>query len=89
MGNDEKQHGTLCLSKAVGKTVGIARKASVVSTVWNFETYIQEHWLDGLVKIHQDIYVKGRGAKSVVNLSIAIKEGNISPAYQDRMGKAT
>ncbi|KAK4096835.1 carbohydrate-binding module family 24 protein [Parathielavia hyrcaniae] len=62
--NDRKWHGTLCLSKAVGKTVGIARKARVVATVSDFNTAIYEHYLDGLALIHEDIYIKGRGTKT-------------------------
>lgn len=85
--NDPKRHGSKCLSKAVGKTVGLARKARVVATVIDFNTYIHEHFLDALALIHEDIYVRGRGTKSVVNMSILIASSQISNAYQDRMGK--
>lgn len=88
MENDNKRHGTKCLSKAVGKTVGIARKARVVATVFDFNTFILEHFLDGLALIHDDIYVKGRGTKSVVNLSISIPADWIPVAYQDRLGES-
>ncbi|KAL4929521.1 glycosyl hydrolase family 71-domain-containing protein [Aspergillus undulatus] len=64
MENDEKQHGTSCISKAVGKTVGIARKATVIATVWDFEKGIYEHWLDGLAKVHADLLAGARGSKS-------------------------
>ena len=86
--NDNKRHGTKCLSKAVGKTVGIARNARVVATVFDFDSYILEHYLDGLALIHEDIYVRSRGTKSVVNLSISIPADDISAAFQDRMGKS-
>jgi hypothetical protein len=89
MENDKHRHGTGCLSKAVGKTVGIARKARVVATVFDYNTRIYEHYLDALARIHQDIYVKGRGPKTVVNLSISIPAGDISDTFQDRMGKST
>ena len=89
MENDNKRHGSKCIGKAVGKTVGVARKARVVATVLDFNTYILEHFLDALALIHEDIYVKGRGAQSVVNLSISIEANRISAAYQDRMGKST
>ncbi|KAF7182915.1 hypothetical protein CNMCM7691_002659 [Aspergillus felis] len=85
MENDPKRHGTLCLSKAVGKTVGIARKATVVATVWDFEKSIYEHWLDGLAKVHADISSGARGAKSVVNPSISIPQSRVSAAFVDKM----
>lgn len=85
--NDKKRHGTACLSKAVGKTVGIARKASITATIINFETHISEHWLDGLAKIHQDIYARGRGTKTAVNFSVCLPAGHLSNAYLDKMGK--
>ncbi|KAL3488023.1 glycosyl hydrolase family 71-domain-containing protein [Aspergillus germanicus] len=64
MENDEKRHGTMCLSKAVGKTVGVARKATVIATVWDFEKGIYEHWLDGLAKVHADLLSGNRGTKT-------------------------
>ncbi|KAL2844872.1 glycosyl hydrolase family 71-domain-containing protein [Aspergillus pseudodeflectus] len=67
MENDEKRHGTACLSKAVGKTVGVARKATAVATVWDFNKGIYEHWLDGLAKVHADISAGGRGTKSALS----------------------
>ncbi len=85
--NDPKRHGTGCLSKAAGKTVGIARKARLTATIIDFSTSINEHWLDGLSKIHQDIYVKGRGTTAVVNLSLCLPAGHLSDAYLDKMGK--
>jgi subtilisin family serine protease len=88
MENDPKRHGTGCLSKAAGNTVGIARKARLTATVFNFKTHVNEHWLDGLAKIHQDIYVKGRGTKAVVNFSVCLPAGHLSNAYQDKMGKS-
>jgi len=86
MENDEKRHGTSCISRAAGKKLGIARKARVVATVFDATTFVFEHWLDALVKIHADIYIKGRGTKSVVNLSVSILESLIPDAFQDRMG---
>lgn len=86
MENDEKRHGTSCISRAAGKKLGIARKARVVATVFDVTTFVFEHWLDALVKIHADIYIKGRGTKSVVNLSVSILESLIPDAFQDRMG---
>lgn len=86
--SDDKKHGTGCLSKAVGKTVGIARKARVTATIINFKTHINEHWLDGLAKVHQDIYVKGRGTKTAVNFSVCLPAGHLPSAYQDKMGKS-
>ncbi|KAL4885767.1 glycosyl hydrolase family 71-domain-containing protein [Aspergillus karnatakaensis] len=85
MENDPNRHGTSCLSKAVGKTVGIARKATVIATVWDFQGSINEHWLDGLAKVHDDILRGRRGDKSVVNLSISIPQGHMSAAFQDKM----
>jgi hypothetical protein len=86
MENDEKRHGTACLSKAVGKTVGIARKATAVATVWDFNKGIYEHWLDGLAKVHADISAGGRGTKSVINLSISLPQHVLSDAFVDKMG---
>ncbi len=86
MENDPKRHRTACLSKGVGKTVGIARKANVVAAVWDFERTIYEHWLDGLAKVHADIFNGARGAKSVINLSISIPQGQLSAAFVDKMG---
>jgi hypothetical protein len=88
MENDSKKHGTGCLSKAAGKTVGIARKARLTATVFDQKTHINEHWLDGLAKVHQDIYVKARGTKAVVNFSVCLPAGHLSNAYQDKMGKS-
>ncbi|KAL2020392.1 hypothetical protein VTK56DRAFT_8435 [Thermocarpiscus australiensis] len=42
MENDENPHSTACLSEAVGKTVGIGRKAGVVATAIDCKSYIQE-----------------------------------------------
>jgi hypothetical protein len=86
MENDEKRHGTMCLSKAVGKTVGVARKATVIATVWDFEKGIYEHWLDGLAKVHADLLSENRGTKSVINLSISIPQNQVSNAFVDKMG---
>ncbi|KAG7294022.1 hypothetical protein NEMBOFW57_004083 [Staphylotrichum longicolle] len=85
METDTNGHGTKCLSKAVGKTVGVARKARVVATVIDLRQSIYEHFLDALVLIHEDIYVKGRGTKSVVNFSISIVADRIPAPYQDTM----
>ncbi|KAL5049507.1 glycosyl hydrolase family 71-domain-containing protein [Aspergillus fruticulosus] len=76
MENDEKQHGTSCISKAVGKTVGIARKATVIATVWDFEKGIYEHWLDGLAKVHADLLAGARGSKSIMKLGAAVVTGS-------------
>lgn len=89
METDTNGHGTKCLSKAVGKTVGVARKARVVATVIDLRQSIYEHFLDALALIHEDIYVKGRGTKSVVNFSISIVADRIPAAYQDTMGTLT
>jgi hypothetical protein len=88
MENDRKRHRTKCLSKAVGKTVGIARKATVVATVWDFTKMIFEHYLDGLAKVHADISTGARGAKSVVNFSISFPQGLVSDAFVDKLGKS-
>ncbi|KAJ0413073.1 glycosyl hydrolase family 71-domain-containing protein [Aspergillus carlsbadensis] len=85
MENDRKRHGTGCISKAVGKTVGIARKATVVATVWDARRSIYEYWLDALVKVHADIRAGGRGTKSVVNLSISMPQNLVRAAYVDKM----
>jgi hypothetical protein len=86
--NNRKQHRTKCLSKAVGKTVGIARKATVVATVWDFTKMIFKHYLDGLAKVHTDISTGARGAKSVVNFSISFPQGLVSDAFMDKLGKS-
>jgi hypothetical protein len=88
MENDPKRHGTMCLSKAVGTTIGIARKATVVATAWDFQKSINEHWLDALAKVHADISTGARGAKSVVNLSISIPQADLTAAFLKKMGKS-
>ncbi|KAL2126620.1 hypothetical protein VTI74DRAFT_527 [Chaetomium olivicolor] len=85
MENDEKRHGTACMSRAIGKTVGIARKARLVATVIDYDKYIYEHFLDALAQIHDDIYIKGRGTKSVVNISISISTHLLTAAYLEKM----
>ena len=89
MENDLKKHGTLCLSKAVGKTVGIARKATVVAVVRDYQKSIYEHWLDALAKVHADIADGRRGTRSVVNLSISIPQHLLSATYLDKMGASS
>ncbi|KAK4187709.1 glycosyl hydrolase [Podospora australis] len=84
--NDDKRHGTACLSKMFGKTYGVARKATVYATTWDFNQGIYEHYLDALALVHSNIVSNpGRGSKSVINLSIAIEAVQISDAYQDTM----
>jgi hypothetical protein len=86
MENDPKRHGTKCIAKAAGKHVGVAKRARVFATVFDYNKMIFEIWLDALVKIHEDIRANGRGAKSVVNLSISIPKERIPAIFQDRMG---
>jgi subtilisin family serine protease len=86
--DDKKYHGTKCLGKAVGKNVGIARRAEeVVATVWDFNKQIYETWLDGLVKVHEDIRSKARGTRSVVSISISIHYKLMPKVTIDRFGK--
>ncbi|KAK5653721.1 hypothetical protein OQA88_8752 [Cercophora sp. LCS_1] len=73
--NDQKRHGTKCMSKAVGKTVGVARRTTLVQTVINFDVYIMDMFLDGLLKMHEDIRAKGRGRKAVLNISQSSRPG--------------
>ncbi|KAB5522871.1 putative peptidase, partial [Coniochaeta sp. 2T2.1] len=70
--NHPIRHGTKTMAKAVGKNIGIARRALALQTVWDYDRQILETWLDALVKIYQDIKLKRRGNKSVVNLSISM-----------------
>lgn len=81
-------HGTKCMAKAVGKYVGIARRAQAIQTVWNYHQGIQDTWIDALVKIYDDIRSKGRGTKSVVNLSISfhVRLLQDTPGFIDRFG---
>lgn len=88
MENDPEHHGTKCMGKAVGKNVGVARRAQeVVATVFDHDKQIYETWLDALAKIHEDIRAKGRGTKSVVNVSISIHYKLIPKSCIDRFGK--
>ncbi|PKX88853.1 uncharacterized protein P174DRAFT_464602 [Aspergillus novofumigatus IBT 16806] len=68
MENDPKWHGSLCLSKEVGKTVGIVCKATVVATAWDFQKSINEHWLDALAKVHANISTGARGPRKMALL---------------------
>ncbi|KAK2846342.1 hypothetical protein FQN49_005817, partial [Arthroderma sp. PD_2] len=71
-----KFHGTGVLSRAVGRTVGIARKASVVvvvksnkdgrSTIYNF--------IDALLKTYDDITEHHPNGKVVINLSSSLRK---------------
>lgn len=78
-------HGTKCLAKAVGKTLGIAKRASAIVIVIEKDTYFSEHWLDALVRIHEDMRSKGRGPKSSVNMSIQIMPGLMTRGYKRMM----
>ncbi len=70
-------HGTCTVAKLAGKTLGVARRAAeIVVTVINYNDYIQEHFLDGLLNIFDDIHGR-REKSSVVNLSI---QGNLATA---------
>lgn len=61
-------------AKLGGNTLGIARAAQeIVITVINWDNYINDSFLDGLLRIYDDIVAKGRQKTSVVNLSIAGK----------------
>lgn len=85
--DDPSTHGSKCMAKAVGKTQGIARKAKATQTVIEYNRSIMENFLDGLLKIHEDIRSKKRGTKSVVNISVSIHKGMIPLAYKQKMGK--
>ncbi|KAK4455139.1 peptidase S8/S53 domain-containing protein [Podospora aff. communis PSN243] len=70
---DGKRHGTKVLSKIVGKNFGMAKRAQTINTVFDHRQYIAEHWLDAMVKVHEDIRShSGRGPKSVVTMSVAM-----------------
>jgi hypothetical protein len=74
--NDKKGgHGTCTVANLAGKTLGVARRtAEIVVTVIDVNNYIQEHFLDSLLKIFDDIHGR-REEVSVVNLSI---QGNLA-----------
>lgn len=87
MENDAKSHGSKCIAKAVGRNLGVAKKARVTATIQDYKTLLYERWLDALLKVHEDIRSKARGTKSVVNMSISIKAGLLTDAYIRKMGK--
>jgi hypothetical protein len=74
-------HGTSMMARMAGKTVGLARKATITFTVINHEKYIYENFLDGLMKIHDDIRSKGRGKKAVVNMSVNFQAFSDQPKW--------
>lgn len=90
MENDDWNfHGTKCVAKAVGKNVGVARRAEeVVVAIWDYHKQIFETWIDALAKIHEDIRSKSRGTRSVVNISISIHYKLIPKVCIDRFGKS-
>lgn len=85
LSNDPKRHGTKCIAKMAGKNLGLAKKATVSATIIDFDTFYFESFLDGLVKIYDDIYVRARGKMAVVNLSISIRAEFIPASYQGKM----
>jgi hypothetical protein len=90
-------HGSCMMAKMVGKTLGTARKATVSHTVINFEKSIYEHFLDGLMRVHDTIRKAEHGHKAIVNLSLNFQTfaqykgtatdapGIVSEAFTERM----
>jgi hypothetical protein len=92
-------HGTCVSAKVIGTTVGLARNANMVVTAFKQGDNLSESWLDGLVKIYDDIVQKGRVNSAIVNLSVQItrvrtrdvngnpSEGGLTDGVLDKMGK--
>ena len=77
-GDKEKWHGTGVLSKAVGKTLGVARKATVV-VVRKVDAYGKSgtpHGIDALLQTYDDIRKRHPSSKVVVNLSASFVSKN-------------
>ncbi|KAF2125602.1 glycoside hydrolase family 55 protein [Dothidotthia symphoricarpi CBS 119687] len=90
-------HGTCMLAKMAGKSLGSARKATVSFTAINYEKSVYEHFIDALLKVHDDIAKNSRGKKSVVNMSLSFQvfqqgveigapfSSTVSAAFVDKM----
>jgi hypothetical protein len=74
-------HGTRMLSKMVGSTVGLARRATPIITVIPYDTYIIEHFIDALQLVYTSILEGDRGPQSVVNMSLNFKTWSCSPGF--------
>lgn len=62
----QPRHGTAVAGQAVGKNLGVASSANLVSVIiGTTEDQIQ----DGLAQVYDDIIAKGRQGKAVVNMS--------------------
>lgn len=87
-------HGSCTAAKVIGNTVGLARKAQVVVTQFDYSNWSDDTWVDSLRLILDDIIAKGRVKTAIVNFSIAydlIPLGSLEagwlPIHADRMGE--
>ena len=68
-------------SKALSKTVGVARRTTLVQTIVDCNRYIMDVFLDGLLKMHENIRVKGWGSKLVLNISHSTVAGGADAGW--------
>jgi hypothetical protein len=66
-------HGSCMMSKIAGKTIGVARNAQVFTTVIDYNNFIYENFLDGILKVYDHIVANGNGKKAVVNMSVGFQ----------------
>jgi hypothetical protein len=75
------------IAKAAGKTLGIARNAHIHITVVPRPQYLQENFLDGLLRIYDDIAgTTGRAEVSIVNFSVNWPSDQISENFATAFG---
>lgn len=78
--NPEPRHGTAVAGMAVGKNLGVASSANLVSVAEAGEE--EDGIMDSLTQTYNDIISKGRQGKAVVNISWGIpREDREAPDY--------
>jgi hypothetical protein len=86
--DNARWHGTCMIAKAAGKSIGIARNVDAVYvTMIPYERYISENFLDGLMKIYDDIAATpGKASKSIINMSVLWYNNQISLQWKNKLG---
>ena len=58
------------LSKMGGKVYGVAKRITPVMTTMDYNTYVNENFLDGLSKIYDDVVQNNNPGNCIINISI-------------------